>query len=211
MSSTAILSLPMSKLSPEDFDLSCSATIFDIPKTHRHCTFDNFRWPSEGIKQAVIQYLQKKLDGEQGNLLAIGTPGLGKTHLAVSLYRWGVKHLGGTDYCALVNGPKFVDLVKQTFGRGDHDTAPSPFLELSEVRSMVILDDLLGRKYTSFELESIIFHLINTLHASGASMVVTANHTPEQMNAILQPHEMSRILEKATVLNFTGRDQRPLR
>jgi DNA replication protein DnaC len=185
-------------------DTSVSLSIFGVPRSHRHCTIENFRWPSSGVQEAVQQFMVNLLEGKRTSLLFTGSPGLGKSHLAVALYRWGVKRWG-TGACALIQVPEFFHTVKQTFNQTD---APDAFLDIEDARQMVVLDDLLGRNPTPWELDHIIFRLINTGHMNGAALVVTTNFTRAEMQQILKPHEMSRIMDGTIHIEFRGADQR---
>jgi DNA replication protein DnaC len=179
-----------------------SATVFGIPRSHQHCTFSNFEWPSPGIEAAVDEFCEKKLAGEKQNLLFTGNPGQGKTHLAVAIYRWGVYHWGTLE-STLILVPDYFAKVKANFNGGEDVLA-----ELDSARSLVVLDDILGRNPSAWERDNVIFRLINTAYTSRASLVVTANHSIEQLQQNLQPHEMSRLLENVTHIEFKGNDRR---
>lgn len=189
----------MTDLPPES-----SLTVFDVPKSHRHCTFANFHWPSESIKAAVLEFLARMEAGQTSHLLVTGTPGVGKTHLAVAIYRWAVLKWG-TMLCNLIQVSPFFDLVKASFNSSEEN---SPFLDVEDAKKLVALDDLLGRSPTPFEIDHVIFRLINTAHSNSASLVITSNQTIDQISQVLKPHEVSRILEHAVHLEVKGPDRR---
>lgn len=191
-----------------------SQTVFGVPRSHLHCTFENFRWPSTDVQAAVFEFVRAVKHGEPKHLLMTGRHGTGKTHLAVALYRWAVT-IWGTMQCALVQVPEFFTEVKSTFDapqyadRDRRSPALEPFADIVDARRFLVLDDLLGRKPTPWEIDHIIFRLINTAYNNQASLVVTTNYTLDEIaQGILPPHEVSRLLAGAVHMEFEGQDLR---
>ncbi len=182
-----------------NFDVSLS--VFDIPRSHHHCTLNNFEFPSQAVRDAVSEFLACLDRGEAPHLLATGPPGLGKTHLAVALYRWGVLHWG-TVQSAFVQVPEFFHTVKEFSDEYD------PFTDVVGAKRLLVLDDLLGRVPSPWELDNVVFRLINTAHVNCAAMVVTTNQTIDQIAQVLKPHEVSRLLQDAVHIEFSGEDRR---
>lgn len=185
-------------------DIPVSKTVFSVPPSHRHCELLNFRWPSLGVQTAVELFMGNLLGGKRTNLLFTGMTGTGKTHLAVALYRWGVLHWGTMD-CTLILVPEFFHKVKQGFNQPEQEDS---FRDLEEARKLVVFDDILGRTPTPWELDHIVFRLINTAYTNRASTVVTTNFTRGELGQVLKPHEMSRLLDGVVHIEFQGKDHR---
>lgn len=191
------------EIGTREVDLSVSRTIFGVPRSHYHADFNNFEWPSEAVRLAVLAFLQELEDGTKRNLLFTGLPGRGKTHLSIALYRWGVLRWG-TAKCSFISVPEFCSSVKREF----NDSSSDVFADLDDVKSLLVLDDILGKNPSAWELDNVIYRLINTSYSNGCAVVVTSNHTLSQLADILKPHEMSRLLDNATQIAFTGKDRR---
>ena len=56
----------------------------NVPKSHLHCTYDNYDW-SEG-KRLLRGHLEKFMSKDRKGMVFIGNPGLGKTHLMTATY-----------------------------------------------------------------------------------------------------------------------------
>jgi DNA replication protein DnaC len=84
------------------------------------------------------------------------------------------------------------------------------FDDVAAASHLIVMDDILGRKLTPHELDHIVFRLIDIAHRNNAGLVVTTNHSIEELRAILNPHEMSRILDGVSeIMHLTGKDWRP--
>lgn len=180
-----------------------SQTVFGVPLSHRHCYLDNYNWPSAAFKDEVGAFMISVGTPEPRHLVITGSAGVGKTHLGVGLYRWGVRKWG-TMLCKYIHVPDFFHEVKNQFNTEGED----PFLDVVDARALIILDDLLGRNPSAWELDNILYRLINTAHSNNSAVVVTTNANPAQIGHVLKPHEMSRLFQNAVHLEVTGEDKR---
>jgi DNA replication protein DnaC len=193
-------------------DLDVSQAIYGIERSHYHCTLENFEWESEEKKEKTLDFLIQLQDRVNGNLdtgqppphmLCMGPPGNGKTHLSVAIYRWAVLR-SNARLCHWLNVPKFCDEVKNSYDGSVLD----PFDEVNDARTLLVLDDLLGRDLSAYESGTIVNRLIDTAYRNGAGLIVTTNYKLQELADRFHQHELSRILENCTVLNFKGEDRR---
>lgn len=182
-------------------DLTTNPTIFGLPRSHWHCHLSNFNW--EAVKPPLLQthllqFLEAAAVGKDPHLILTGQPGLGKTHLGVAAYRSMVSHVG-TLLATWLNVPAFCDRVKASYAEGC-----DPFLDYSEAKRFVVLDDLFGRDLTAHEAGQIVYRLIDTAYQNGAAVLVTMNQDIKELPARLPRHEISRLLAHATIIHVQG-------
>jgi DNA replication protein DnaC len=181
-----------------------SHSIYRLPKKFWHCTFSSFDWTGkEKLKGILEEFACKVLEGQKPppHLLMLGPQGRGKTHLGVAFYRWYIYHRDASKALWL-NVPTFCDEVKSKFNIPNFDTAAF-WKEIGDAEFLV-LDDLLARDLSPWELENIIFKLINLSYNNEQVLVLTDNNDIKGISKVLRKHESSRILEGAIPLDFAN-------
>lgn len=182
--------------------LDVSQSVYLIPRSHWHCDFHGFDWTGhESKKKALLDYLDR-ISVEPGNLVMIGPPGTGKTHISVALYRWAVLRYGA-GRSMWVNVPDFCMQVKRGFDSND-----DPFELVERAQYMLVLDDLYGREMSPWELDNVLYRLIDTAYRNAAHLVVTTNYTVDELEQRVNAHELSRIMNNAEIWAFKGEDKR---
>ena len=136
------------------------------------------------------------------NLLMMGSAGLGKTHLALSIADCLLKKKYDTVYCSCSN----------IFGKIDEERADysrhSDTLDRLKSCTLLVLDDL-GSEYTNNNVRSLIYDIINSRLSSGISTIVTTNFIEEkQIMTVYGEKVSSRLLGNYEILPFFGDDIR---
>ena len=181
----------------------------------RFATFDVNRYsdavePELGIAPRV--YMQKLLDFCQSyaakfgpdskNLLFMGSSGLGKTHLALSIADAVLE--GGHDVLYTSSAALAAHLGREHF---DYDSGDE-WLTACQEADLLILDDL-GTEYLSPLTISILYELINTRMLTRRPTVYTTNITDQNVFVARYTEKVaSRILGGCKMFKFFGEDQR---
>lgn len=179
-----------------------SWTIFGLPRSHWHCQFENFQWEKTkpgSLRGELLGFIEAVQAGEAPHLILNGPPGIGKSHLGVSLYRWAVTEFGTLE-AVWVNVPNFCSRVKASFDQGH----PDPFEDYREARKLVVMDDLFGKKLSPYEGSQIIPQMIDIAHMNNAAMVFTMNPHHKFIYDHLDAHEASRIFLNSTIIPMTA-------
>lgn len=176
-------------------------TVFRVPRSHWHCTWENFNWESvtpTSLQEELRSWRQKVLEGKPSHLILYGLPGTGKTHQGVALYRQ-LASLLGTELATFVNVPRFCETVKDSYR--NQGNGPDPWAGIEAAKAAVVLDDLFGRELTQHDASQIVNRLIDTTYRNGAALLANMNQDIEELKARLPAHEISRLLADARVIH----------
>lgn len=185
-----------------DFQQS-SLTVFRLPRSHWHCHTHNFEWGGvrpRALREHYEKFLGDAAEGGAPHLILTGDPGIGKSHLGVAAYRWMALR-EGTELVTWINVPLFCDEVKASYAAA---SSYNPFDAYQDARRFVVLDDLFGRELTPYEASQILCRLLDIAYQNGAGILITMNPPVETLAAQLHPHEVSRLLSKASIIPMTA-------
>ena len=148
-----------------------------IPPRYEHCSFANFDAVTRSLETALAQVMQYAsrypfLGSEEGlGLLLTGDPGLGKTHLAVSVLREIVSMK-----CVRGQFWDFQQLIREIKSSYDPETKTTEMQVLAPVidTDVLVLDDLGAWRITDW-MNDTLFQIINSRYLARRPTILTTN------------------------------------
>jgi DNA replication protein DnaC len=142
-----------------------------VPSAYDDCTFENFEPVPDtrtalGVCKQWAKEFRAGTDLRQGLLLS-GTPGAGKTHLAVAVLReviWSEQK----KTALFLNVPAWLNALRESYGNGEPPPNPSGY-------DVVVLDDLGAEDWSSWARDR-IYNLVNQREQQRRLVIVTTNH-----------------------------------
>ena len=172
------------------------------------CSFDNFRLEyyqgddalrMEKLAKSCVRYA-RKFHHRSPDLLFMGPPGLGKTHLSLFIARAVVNqgHL-----VLYASAAKLLErLVDIAFG----DTQDE-YRDIVYGCDLLIIDDL-GTEFQTRPSTSEVYSLINTRSIEGRPTIINTNLTLRELQERYGDRVLSRLANGYTVNQFSGKDIR---
>lgn len=212
-------------------DLVCS-TVPDRYRTARLTALpDGTRTQADALTGAR-ELVAAILAGRPASLVLLGSPGVGKSHLAaaachaVTAHRmaewrmdanranldhamgrgWFTRHQRPADPALWVNVPSLLIDVKAEMGAEDrHQTAFARSLRTR--RGLVVLDDL-GRERVSEWTGELLYVIVNDRYESGLPTIATSNLTIEELVTAGYWPAISRLAQDGRLVEIKAPDQR---
>lgn len=136
----------------------------------------------------------------KGNLLMIGSTGLGKTHLSSAIAKEVLKKGYTVVYESAQN---IFDLFEEKkFGR-----APEADTDRFLNADLLIMDDLGTEHITQFTV-SVLYNLINERTNKCKATIISTNLSPDELKLTYKPRIFSRLFGDFKVMSFKGMDIR---
>jgi DNA replication protein DnaC len=187
-----------------------------IPPRYQRCTLDNFvTYPNEELMRAVdsARRFAQAFPVVQKGLMLIGPPGIGKTHIAVSVLQHVIRRTGARglyyDTRALLRD------IRNTYNPVLHIAEMDVIRPVMEAE-LLVLDDLGAERLTDW-VEETMSLIVNTRYNERRPTIFTSNYEdiPDEgeMNSLLvrvgfRLH--SRLREMCEFLEYDGPDYRNL-
>lgn len=183
-----------------------------LPRRYAACHFHNYK-PSNPSQERAYGYasrLTMDYPAVERGLLLMGTVGVGKTHLAVSILK-GLTERGFT--CLFY---EFGSLLKEIQDSYNANTKTSELGVLSPVLSseILVLDEVGASKPTDWVRDTMA-HIINTRYNDQKLTIFTTNYPDERRSEREETLEdrigsrlRSRVYEMCKTVNITGEDYR---
>ena len=157
----------------------------------------------------VLRYCRNYADNfstESGSLLMQGGPGLGKTHLSLSIAKTVIDRGFGVIY---VSAPSMLkQLEDEHFGRGTDTRGVSE--QLMTECDLLIIDDLGTEFLTKFSI-STIYNIINTRILAELPTIISTNFSIKELQENYGIRMISRIIGTLDRIEFFGSDIRQIK
>lgn len=178
-------------------------------------TFDNFK-ANKGTKEYQMKAMARKIAGEyfkdkdaKFNTLFYGTPGEGKTHLAMAMVNAVNEFSNPPQRCLFVNVTSLFLAIRSSFDNPTEKwTEPYAVHALSNA-DLLVIDDLGSESVmnsSNSEASQFVQRVLYQVTNRQKRIIVTTNLTMNQLRQAYNPKLVSRLLagSKGHQLDFTG-------
>ena len=183
-----------------------------IPRDLQNAGFSSFSKRNNAavenaLKESVDYYhnFKDSPEEERYNLVFIGNPGTGKTHLSVAIAR-NLKEAGFV--VGFITTGRLLSLFKETYQKGNNKTENDIFKDLKRF-DILVLDDLgseVGSKDEFSWDKKMLFEIINT--RMGKPTIYTTNYDDKTLPKVIGERVASRINIKTKFVNLFTDDFR---
>ena len=197
-------------LSEENIELERKHKAFDlsmIPPRYAPCSFENFqvRKGAEKAFEAAREWAGSKDFGDRSFSL-IGTPGVGKTHLAVAAIKHQI-YKNGLSKVRFLNVPIFLDRIRASF-KFQESEAQELFEYCCKHASVVVLDDFGKEKATDWATER-LYVLVESRYQRLLPTIMTSNRTLDELDVLGYGAAVSRLQQTNRFVRIDSQDLRP--
>jgi DNA replication protein DnaC len=160
----------------------------------------DFAFQGELDKERVLNLFSMKFLKENGNVIFIGPPGVGKTHLAVSL---GIAACQNGFTCYFITFQELIDILKRSHEQGRLKKK----LQTLSKPHMLIIDEL-GYLPLKMEEANLFFQLVSSRYRKG-SIILTSNRSYSEWTELFPVESIAtaildRLLESSSTIKISG-------
>lgn len=189
-------------------------SLLDRKNEWKH-TFDNFKAP-KGSKEAqleheakIIAYRYLKEPDKHFNTLMFGNPGVGKTHLAMSMLKAVNDTADPPVKCLFVNINTMFDHIYRSFDDTTELWTKEYATKILQEPNLLVLDDLgteSAMNDRSLGAREFVQKLLYTITNTDTRLIVTTNLSMQELRQTYNAKIISRLMtgSKNSILDFTG-------
>lgn len=179
-----------------------------------------FSFKSYEAKNGTLEYknkqLARKIAGEyfqypnrEFNSVLLGTPGAGKTHLAMSMLRAVNENAEPAQKCLFINAETVFGKIKASFDNSSEWWTPENTINLLTSVDLLVLDDLGSESSMRMQSDSASNFVQDTLKKilnKQKRVIITTNLRSDQLTQVYNPKLVSRMLRGSAghVIDFNG-------
>jgi len=180
----------------------------DTPLRFKNKNFENYIGDNKGQEYALRNcrsYAEnfESISNKGGGLVLCGSPGTGKTHLAISIGREAALLGKSARYIKL---PNLIRKVRESWDR-DSDLTEKYVIDCLTEHDLLIIDEIGVQAGTENE-RNIMFDVIDGRYEKMNSTIVLSNLNREEIGAMIGERCISRITEGGGVIVFNWEDYR---
>lgn len=182
---------------------------WEIPSDLREAGFKNFRVEGNSAlveaKRVAINYVKDFMEGNRYNMLIMGNPGSGKTHLVTAIARTLKKE--GFLIGFLTTG-KLISKIQSTFNKGSMKTKEDIYRDISRC-NLLILDDLGSEAKSKDEFDwskKELFEIVNL--RIGKPTIYTSNFNEKHLPTAIGMRTTSRLYKDTKFIEVVADDYR---
>lgn len=164
-------------------------------------SFDNYEVNSGTEAEANLnkarQIAGKYLNRDyQANTIITGNPGVGKSHLAISMLKGVNDHIKPNASCLFVSINELMRLIKDSFNHSDSQFTESRMVNFLGQVNLLVLDDLgseasfkRDNREASEYVQQVLFGVLNKRNRT----IITTNLNSDELSKIYNPKLLSRM------------------
>jgi DNA replication protein DnaC len=172
-------------------------------------TLSNFNPENESQQKALqisVNFVRTFDINESRNLIFIGSPGLGKSHLSAAISK-AIVQKGHTSI--FISVPKLMTKIKNTYNK-DSEYSEADVLKALETVDLLVLDDV-GAEKTKEDnglswAKTKMFEIVDS--RIGKHTIYTTNYTGEELIRIYGERDFSRMVERTRSIKMDGKNFR---